>query len=226
MEKCTMCGKSFGFMESINRELPDSNRGICLKCHEYFLENIKNKLKDVHTLKEAQAIEEEVLSDVQLKYGEEGRRYVKDFFEYYKKEYIETEPIQLCPVCGSKKPYGETTCAECGYMFSVHPIRNAREMARILNQRYDQYLKNPLYEYKVVTVMDSAVSGKFNENRVQNVLTNHAIDGWRLKTAFTNELGKNALAALGLGINATVDQTILIFERCIKAADEEFLPEI
>lgn len=45
---------------------------------------------------------------------------------------------------------------------------------------------------------------------------NYAIRGWHLHSAFTNEVGKNA----ALGINATINQTILIFERCIKPEEK------
>lgn len=73
-----------------------------------------------------------------------------------------------------------------------------------------------MYEYKVETVMDSAVLGKFDQDNTQRLINSYAINGWRLHTAFTNEVGKNA----ALGINATINQTVLIFERCIKAEEK------
>ncbi len=37
-----------------------------------------------------------------------------------------------------------------------------------------------------------------------------------MKSVITNELGKNALAIMGIGINGTVDQVIAILERDIR----------
>ena len=64
--------------------------------------------------------------------------------------------------------------------------------------------------------MDSAVLGKFDQDKVQHLINNYAMNGWRLHSAFTNEVGKNA----ALGINATINQTVLIFERCIKTEEK------
>ena len=61
--------------------------------------------------------------------------------------------------------------------------------------------------------MDSAILGKFDKEAVEKVLTEYATQGWHLHSSFSNEVGKNA----AVGINATINQTILIFERCIKA---------
>ena len=53
-------------------------------------------------------------------------------------------------------------------------------------------------------------------DKVQHLINNYAMNGWRLHSAFTNEVGKNA----ALGINATINQTVLIFERCIKTEEK------
>ena len=81
------------------------------------------------------------------------------------------------------------------------------------------------YEYKVISLSD--VGGLFNSNsgrvdihKMTAVLNDMGIDGWHLVTAYSNELGKNALsggsAGVMLGVNSTVDENILIFERFIK----------
>lgn len=45
---------------------------------------------------------------------------------------------------------------------------------------------------------------------------------WRLKTAFTNEIGSNmvggAIVGVGIGSNSTSDEVVLIFERKIRNA--------
>lgn len=67
--------------------------------------------------------------------------------------------------------------------------------------------------------MDSALTGTVKKEELQRMLSVYAMDGWRLHTALTNEAGKTVLAAAGVGANATVDQTVLIFERCIKSRE-------
>ncbi len=39
--------------------------------------------------------------------------------------------------------------------------------------------------------------------------------GWRLITMYSNEIGKNSIA----GVNATMCEDIMIFERCIKQGE-------
>lgn len=81
------------------------------------------------------------------------------------------------------------------------------------------------YEYKVISLAD--VSGMFKKNSgrvdietMTQELNNLGLDGWHLVTAYSNELGKNALSGgVGgalMGVNSTVDENILIFERFVK----------
>lgn len=53
-----------------------------------------------------------------------------------------------------------------------------------------------------------------------HTLNELGIDGWHLVTAYSNELGKNALSGgaggVLLGVNSTIDENILIFERFVK----------
>ena len=81
------------------------------------------------------------------------------------------------------------------------------------------------YEYKVISLLDVGGLFKSNSGRVDteamaNKLNDLGIDGWHLVTAYSNELGKNALSGgaggVLLGINSTVDENILIFERFVK----------
>jgi len=82
--------------------------------------------------------------------------------------------------------------------------------------------RNAQYEYTTDVVYD--LEGEPNTAALQQSLTEHAREGWRLHTAFSNELGKNSLSfrnaiagvAFSSGTNATVDATVLIYERCIQ----------
>ena len=81
------------------------------------------------------------------------------------------------------------------------------------------------YEYKVISMLDIGGLFKNNSGRVDTAamtqtLNELGIDGWHLVTAYSNELGKNALSGgaggVLLGVNSTVDENILIFERFVK----------
>ena len=81
------------------------------------------------------------------------------------------------------------------------------------------------YEYKTISLLDtsglfSKDSGRVNTVAMTEVLNELGLDGWHLVTAYSNELGKKALSGgVGgaiLGVNSTVDENILIFERFIK----------
>ena len=70
------------------------------------------------------------------------------------------------------------------------------------------------YEYSVKSITDER--GRTNIQKLNDLLNQMGLAGWKLATTHTNEVGKNALMAAGLGINSTVDETILIFERFVK----------
>jgi len=78
---------------------------------------------------------------------------------------------------------------------------------------------NDIYEYDVVVIRDNATGG-MDILKLTAVLREHGEMGWRLVNTFTNELGANSSGFSGYGVsystNATIDQTILIFERCVK----------
>ncbi len=65
------------------------------------------------------------------------------------------------------------------------------------------------YEYKTVLVSDNEDTGAVNSEKIELTLCKLALEGWRLKTAITNEVGHN----VGVMTNSTVNNTILIFER-------------
>ena len=75
-----------------------------------------------------------------------------------------------------------------------------------------------VYEYMVISIVDT-VTGACAVDAMQRKLNNLAMRGWRVKAVVSNELGKNALMLLGIGINGTIDQQIIILERNIKLSD-------
>ncbi len=106
-------------------------------------------------------------------------------------------------------------------------LENADEQYLFMFMAYKAFLrffnfskeKDKKYEYKVESITD----GFFGGARIQsltNILNSYGREGWSLKSAFTNELGKNeaetTIKGVSVGINSTTEQTILIFEREIK----------
>lgn len=84
----------------------------------------------------------------------------------------------------------------------------ADQVARLKQAGADGY-----YEYKVVKLQDSNMTGCLDADLMMNTLNQMGLEGWRLVNAYSNEMGKNALALGGFGVNATADEHILIFER-------------
>jgi len=98
--------------------------------------------------------------------------------------------------------------------------RQKRNMENLNKLGLDGY-----YEYKVISLLDesgffSKNPGKVDTYTMAEKLNELGIEGWRLVTAYSNELGKNALGGgaggAAFGINSTIDENILIFERFVK----------
>ncbi len=87
--------------------------------------------------------------------------------------------------------------------------------------RHVNYAKsfNEFYEYDVVTIINEN-HGTIDKQKMMNILSEHARNGWKLHTIYSNELGKNALAILGFGVNSTACEDVLIFERRIPEVEE------
>ena len=98
-----------------------------------------------------------------------------------------------------------------------------QEQERIKQEITDEFLMENghegYYEYKVLNILD-AKRGYVDVEEITNQLNFLGRQGWHLRCAFTNELGKNAsaigIAGVSLGTNSTQDQSILILERFIK----------
>lgn len=67
------------------------------------------------------------------------------------------------------------------------------------------------YEYIVHSFED--VGGTTTISKLSDVINGYAERGFRIKDVVVNEIGKNAVAIGGVGINSTVNELIVIFER-------------
>ena len=151
--------------------------------------------------------------------------------------------IYCCPNCGLIYRNGREglICSDCnvltfdtGYSedewYAMPREKREEEKANLLNPLYEhekekelkkqEYARsfNDLYEYDVVTVVNKN-NGIVDAEAMKKTLTSYASKGWKLHTMYSNELGKNALAILGIGINTTVCQDVMIFERRVSHLD-------
>lgn len=102
-------------------------------------------------------------------------------------------------------------------------VKKEQERERVKQEITDEFLMENghegYYEYKVLNILD-AKRGYVDVEEITNQLNFLGRQGWHLRCAFTNELGKNAsaigIAGVSLGTNSTQDQSILILERFIK----------
>lgn len=94
------------------------------------------------------------------------------------------------------------------------------KQAKALEQEYiDNVYKNAMYEYHVELVPDLS-NGQMDYARISNVLNAYAKNRWKLHTIVVNETGKTSSAVgiggINTGVNATIDVTMMVFERCIE----------
>ena len=95
-----------------------------------------------------------------------------------------------------------------------------KKQERIQNlqrQGYDGY-----WEYQVLSLVDDN-QGAITPQKIRDKLNELALDGWRLKCSYANELGSNSsssgIGGFSTGTNSTIDQNIFILERFIKFKD-------
>ena len=146
--------------------------------------------------------------------------------------------MKTCPKCGELIGDDCKECFNCHYNYSYGRIITSREISterqkaefqkqqneeqKILfeKEKTKQIKCNPIYEYKTVVVNDNS-DGTVNEEKIQMILDEYSSQGWKLCFMFTNEVGKSSattiVSFLGMNINSTIEQTIIVFERCIKA---------
>lgn len=124
--------------------------------------------------------------------------------------------LKKCPICNKNVNYDADVCSGCGYSFSSGYKFENNEIANIYNQRKEQYRKNPFYEYDYIVVPNKS-DGSTDKEKIEKIIRNHAMQGWRLITMYSNEIGKNSIA----GVNATMCEDIMVFERCIKGGVHE-----
>lgn len=74
------------------------------------------------------------------------------------------------------------------------------------------------YEYEVIALTDDD-GGRIDPVELKECMNELGRGGWRLKCVATNEIGKTS-RSIGIGgasggVNATIEDTVLIFERFV-----------
>lgn len=135
----------------------------------------------------------------------------------------------ICKYCGNSKSDSEITFQEFQRIHESKEGQIEREkvqqqhktkMENLINMGLDGY-----YEYKVLSLLDESGFSRKNSGRIDiltmtKALNELGLEGWHLVAAYSNELGKNTLSGGAggamFGVNSTVDENILIFERFVK----------
>ena len=139
--------------------------------------------------------------------------------------------MKTCPNCNELLGDAVDRCFNCGYNFSLKRVPTQEEVDNMEKQekerkerkeqeaiRKEQLLKelNPIYEYKVVKVLDSD-DGSVSQHILENTINTYAAQGWKLSQVFTNEIGKQGktigVGGFGESTNSTIDEIIIVFER-------------
>ena len=190
MANCDMCGKKLGFLDGVSLEQTYNRKlysiTICEKCAIIYEQACNGDKK--------------AISDFTTFINNPKNEKLKAFIaakEQYKKEKQEQKEREERAAQEKERQSREKSADEY-----------AMYVAQLKQSGADGY-----YEYKVIKLMDNVAAGCLDANLMMNTLNQMGLEGWRLVNAYSNELGKNALALGGFGVNATADEHILIFER-------------
>ena len=230
-KNCIACGKSIGLLGVRIPLLETEDLVICSDCFEK-MPSIVNELyqKRVYPTKsELLTIKDEVIQQLKASnYNQDTINVVTKFMDGKIAKEIDPENsedgriLKKCPICKKNVNYDTEICSDCGFAFNVIDVIEYQEIAKIYNARLEQYKKNAFYEYDYVVVSNLS-NGSTDKERIKEVIASHAMQGWRLITMYSNELGKNsvgvAVGGIGGATNTTMCEDIMVFERRIKAEE-------
>lgn len=230
-KNCLACGKNIGLLTVRIPLLGNDDLVICSDCFDK-MPPIINELYQKRifpTKSELLTIKNEVIQQLRISnYNQDTinvvTKYLDDKIEKAKdpENKEDGKLLKKCPVCKKNVNYDSEICSDCGFAFNIVAAMEYKEIAKIYNARLEQIKKNPYYEYDYVVVPNLS-DGSTNKERIEEVINNHAMQGWRLVTMYSNELGKNsmgvAVGGVGGGTNTTMCEDVMVFERCIKAGE-------
>lgn len=227
-KQCISCGKTLGLLTVRIPLLWDNeNLVICADCFEK-MPSILNDLyqKHIHPNKaELLEIREEVIQQLKASnYNQDTLNVVTKFLDDKIARAKEPESsekgklLKKCPICKKNVNYDTEICSDCGFVFNAMPVLEYNRIAQMYNKRLEQYKVNPFYEYDYIVIQNKS-DGSTDKETIKNTIESHAMQGWKLITMYSNEIGKNTITVGGVGGNVTICEDILIFERCIKGSE-------
>lgn len=185
----------------------------------------KNKLIDanIELVSETEEIDVDTTNDEDIATTSDGRSYLKSAVRDYllEKGYPFTQdtvdmaakmlfPDGLTKIIKEKKSivqqteFDDASDAEIMEFVQFQILKNLVEIRKLFEL-------NNQKEYEIEIVNDTN-TGSTNVQAIIKYLKAYSEKGWVLKCVFTNELGKDAM----MGVNSTIDQVVLIFERSVK----------
>lgn len=228
---CITCGKNIGFFGVRVPLLGTDELVFCLECFNK-MPPILNELyqKRIYPTKsELLIIKDDVIQQLKdSNYNQDTINVVSKYLDDKISKAKDPENsedgklLKKCPICKKNVNYDSEICSDCGFSFNVVDTVQYQEIAKIYNARVEQIKKNSYYEYDYVVVPNMS-DGSTNKEQIEEVISSHAMQGWRLVTMYSNELGKNSMGVsvggIGGGTNATMCEDVMVFERCIKAGE-------
>lgn len=230
-KNCIACGKNIGLLTVRIPLLDNDDLVICSDCFDK-MPPILNELYQKRifpTKSELLSIKNEMIQQLKVSnYNQDTINVVTKFLDDKIERAKEPENsedgklLKKCPICKKNVNYDSEICSDCGFAFNVVDTVEFKEIAKLYNARLEQIKKNPYYEYDYVVVPNKS-DGSTDRERIQDIISSHAIQGWRLVTMYSNELGKNsmgvAVGGVGGGTNTTMCEDVMVFERCIKSGE-------
>lgn len=226
-KQCISCGKNIGLLTVRIPLIGNEELVICADCFE----KMPSVLDDLYqkriypTKTELLTIQREVIQQLKVKnYNQDTINVVAKFLDDKVARAKNPENsesgklLKKCPICKKNVNYDTEICSDCGFCFNTISAIERNEIAKIYNERLEQYKKNSFYEYDYIVVPNKA-DGSANKETIKDIIESHAMQGWRLVTMYSNEIGKNAITVGGVGGNVTICEDVLVFERCIKSGE-------
>lgn len=226
-KSCVACGKSIGMLGVRIPLLESEDVVICADCFSK-MPPVLNDLyqKKINPYKdELIELKEDIIQNLRLQsFNTDTINIVTKYMDW--KISRTSEKVQddkaivqkICPICRNRVSYEIKECFSCGYIFKEEVILSKKQIAEIYNGRLEQYKRNAYYEYDYI-VVENNMDGYTDKDKIAKIIREHAFQGWRLISMYSNEIGKNALSVGGIGANATMSEDILVFERCIKGEE-------
>lgn len=212
MAECAVCRKKLGFMGGNTLENRVSHANVSLGS----ITVCDDCIAIMNALKEGDF---DAYITVHKSIEKNKDRTLADFVKAWEK--TPTEILQLDEKTVKEIVQLDENITKEGISTYLHSRENARLAKIEKEEKKVAFAKSfqDFYEYDVTAVVNKK-DGVVDTEKLKEVLSIYAEKGWKLHTIYSNELGKNALSIMGLGVNSTASQDVLIFERRIQNDSE------